>query len=454
MDKTQGLGSKMRTALEGIQRVRDSAARDRNIVYTSLLHHATLGLFRACYEELNKNAAPGVDKRTWQEYGASDLEAKLTGLRERVFSKTYRALPAKRTYIPKGNGGKRPLGIPAIEDKIVQNVVRHILDAVYEPRFKGFSYGFRTGRGCQEALDALYVAITERKVSYVLDADIKGYFDSIPHDALIGILEERVKDSRIIRLIRIWLKAGILEEGKVYRDEKGTPQGSVISPLLANIYLDYVLDQWTDEWRKRALGEVYIIRYADDFIICFQYKSDASIYLRALITRLGQYGLKQQEEKTRLLEFGRFAAENRKRRGQAKPETFDFLGFTHICGKSLKGKFKLVRKTISKRLGAKVKEIGQKLRQMMHWELKDMLDALKRVLKGYYNYFAERDNMRCMISLRYVVGRRLIHILRRRSQKARKVCTWDWFNKNVESYLPYPVAKEYPGVRFRRRLAG
>ena len=444
---------------EGLQRVQDLALRDKNLVFNNLLHHADLELFRFAFKQLRKGASPGVDQKTWEEYkgGSSkedreEFDSKLANLRERVFNGSYMPLPVRRVHIPKPDGNKtRPLGILAIEDKIVQMVVRLLIEPLFESIFAGFSYGFRPNRGCHDALDALYMCITRGKVSWILDADIKAYFDSIPHDKLIECVKHRLSDPRIITLIARWLKCGIMEGSELYDSTTGTPQGGIISPLLANIYLHYMLDTFTHEWRNtQSRGDVYIVRYADDFLVMFQYKGDAQAYLAKLKWQFGRCGLELQTEKTRLIEFGRFAAQNRKDRGQGKPDTFDFLGFTHICSKTLTGKFKLLRITIGKRLGRKLQEYKQNLKKMMHADINDIIDSLNRSLQGYYNYFAIHDNLCSLNILRYQVIRALYKTLRRRSEKARSTVTWAWMNTIVAPFILQPhVTHAYPSERFR-----
>jgi len=316
-------------ALCGLERVRQAAKRDSTVRFTALLHHVTVDLLRDSYHALKRDACPGVDEVTWREYG-ENLEAGLVDLHDRVQSGRYRAKPSKRIYIPKADGRQRPIGIAALEDKIVQQAVSQVLGAIYEEDFANFSYGFRPGRSPHNALDALWVAITQRQVSWVLDADIRSFFDTLDHEWLMKFVEHRVADPRMLRLIRKWLRAGVSEDGQWSATTVGTPQGSVISPLLANLYLHYVLDLWVKWWRKnRARGEVIIVRYADDFVMGFQHRDDAERFLQELRERMAKFGLEIHQDKTRLIEFGRFAIENRKRRGAGKPETLDFLGFTH-----------------------------------------------------------------------------------------------------------------------------
>lgn len=340
----------MRQTRPGLIRLREAAKRDSRLRFDNLLHHITVELLAEAYRNLNRRAAPGVDAQDWTSYG-SNLEEKLVNLCQRLHTNTYRARPVLRQWIPKANGQQRPIGITAVEDKVVQQALVWILEAIYENDFKGFSYGFRPGRSQHDALDAVYMAVTTRRVSWVLDADIKGFFDAVEHGWMMRMLKERIADNRLLALIERMLKSGVQEDGRWNRAEVGTPQGAVISPVLGNIYLHYVLDLWAHRWRKRtARGEVYIIRYADDSVLCFQHRSDGERFVRELKQRLAKFGLSLNEEKTRLIEFGRFAAANRHRRGQRKPETFDFLGLTHICARRRSdGKFKLMRITIAKR---------------------------------------------------------------------------------------------------------
>lgn len=443
---------------EGLLQVRELAYRNPELQFTSLLHHATLQVFEAAFCELQQNAAYGVDKVQWHDY-ANDkhFRENLANLRERVFNGTYKPLPVKRVYIPKQDGkSMRPLGIAAIEDKIVQNVVRIIIEPLYESIFQGFSYGFRPQRGCHDALDALYVCIVYHKVNYILDADIKGYFDSIPHGKLLSVIKERIGDPRILNLIKKWLNCGVLENELIAYSKTGTAQGAVISPLLANVYLHYVLDNWVVEWRKtQAKGEVYIVRYADDFIVAFQYKEDARKFWSDLEQRLGRYELQLQTDKSRLIEFGKFAGSHRIG-GMVGPkqgvETFDFLGFTHICSVTLNGKFKLLRKTIGKRLNKKIQEYKGKLKRLMHTKLENILMWLNRSLKGYFNYYAIHDNLDSLCKLRYFVICDLGKVLMRRSQKANKTVNWNYVFDKIAPLIPFPkVVHEYPIVRFRQK---
>src|SRR6202521_1050958 len=387
--------------------------------FTSLLHHVSADLLRASFHSLKRKAAPGVDGVTWQEY-ESDSENRLTDLHGRVHRRAYRAMPSRRVYIEKEDGRQRPLGVAALEDKIVQQAVVTILNQIYEEDFLGFSYGFRPGRSQHDALDALSYALLKKKVNYVLDADIRGFFDNLDHSWLIKFVEHRVADPRILRLIQKWLTAGVMEEGKWSEAKTGSPQGSVISPLLANIYLHYTFDLWVNVWRRKyAQGEVVVIRFADDTIAGFQYQTDADHFLENLRERLGKFGLELHPDKTRRIEFGRFAEQNRERRGEGKPETFDFLGFKHISGKNRLGLFTVRRKPIRKRMGAKLREIKQQLRQRMHDPVRQTGQWLKSVVQGYFNYYAVPGNIDSLSVFRDRLTGHWWQTLRRRSQKRR-----------------------------------
>ncbi len=442
---------------EGILRVRDLAIRCPELQFTSLLHHATMQVFEAAFYDLRHNASSGVDNVQWHDYQSGNLFEKLENLRKRVLDGTYSPLPVKRVYIPKQDGkSMRPLGIAAIEDKIVQNVVKMIIEPLYESIFQGFSYGFRPERGCHDALDALYVSIVYHKVNYILDADIKGYFDSIPHGKLLSFISRRVGDHRILNLINKWLNSGILENELVEYSKTGTVQGAVISPLLANIYLHYVFDTWANQWRNDfAKGEVYIVRYADDFIVAFQHKEDATAFWSELDQRLGLFGLQLQTDKSRLIEFGKFAGSNQVGKVVAPKqgvETFDFLGFTHICSVTLKGRFKLLRKTVSSRLRKKIQEYKDKLWHLIHVPLQDIISWLNRSLKGYYNYYAIHDNLDTLCQLRYFVIMSLGKVLMRRSQRAKKTVNWDFVFTKIAPLIAFPkVVHDYPIVRFRQK---
>src|SRR5262249_17151130 len=388
---------------QALERVREAARQRKKEKFTALLHHISINGLRMAFFALKRDAASGVDGLTWPTYEA-DLDRNLTDLHERVHRGAYRALPSRRVYIPKPDGRQRPLAVAALEDKIVQRAVAALLNAIYEEDFLGISYGFRPGRGAHDALDALCVGIHSKKVSFVLDADIRSFFDEISHEWLIRFVEHRIGDRRIIRLIQKWLKAGILEDGDIAVSDRGTGQGSVISPLLANIYLHYALDLWAVRWRRRqATGDMIIVRYADDFIAGFQHESQARRFLDEMRERLQEFALSLHPVKTRLIEFGRFAAERRRRRGLGRPETFNFLGFAFMWGKTRAGKFQLQRKTRRDRMQAKLREIKEVLRQCMHQPIPEQGKWLGRVVRGYFNYHAVPTNARALDVFRHHV---------------------------------------------------
>ncbi len=432
----------------GLDRVREAAREDGKLRFTALLHHVTTDLLRASYHSLKKQAAPGVDGVTWEEYGGG-LEARLSDLHGRIHRGAYRAQPSRRVWIPKADGRQRPLGVAALEDKIVQHAAGTVLNQIWEEDFLGFSYGFRPGRSQHDALDALYVGIVRKRVNWVLDLDIRAFFDKIDHAWLIQFVEHRIGDQRIVRLIQKWLKAGVMEQGRWHETEEGTPQGSVISPILANLYLHYVLDLWVNQWRKKqATGDVIIVRYADDAVLGFQYREEAERFLEQLRERLAKFGLELHPEKTRLIEFGRYAAERRKKHGEGKPETFNFLGFTHICGANHKtGHFTVHRKTIGKRMAAKLKEIRAQLRQRLHGSIGNTVAWLQSVVRGYFQYHAIPGNLAQMRSFRKDIARMWFRQLWRRSQRSQ--WTWERFNSRLEPLLPgLRVLHPYPDARF------
>lgn len=434
--------------MNGLDRIREAAERDRNLRFTNLMHHLTAELLRESYGALKRTAAAGVDDVTWQEYGEG-LESRIMDLHDRVQSGRYRAKPSKRVWLPKPDGRHRPIGIAALEDKIVQQGVVWVLNQIYEKDFHGFSYGFRPERSPHNALDAIWVGITQRKVNWVLDADIKSFYDTINHTWLMEFLERRIADPRMLRLIRKWLRAGVSEDGEWSRTEVGTPQGSVISPLLSNIYLHYVLDQWVAEWRKnKAIGEVIIVRYADDFVMGFQYRREAERFLGEMKERFDQYGLEIHREKTRLIEFGRFAEANRAERGEGKPETFDFLGFTHICSRTQKGnRFTIRRKTIAKRLRTKLKEVREAIIRRRHEPVPVLGKWLRSVIQGHLNYFAVPGNRKAVDRFRTESNRAWLFALRRRSQKSRNL-TWDRIKRLIKTWIPTAKTQHpYPNQR-------
>jgi len=421
-------------ALERIRKVAKERKKER---FTALFHHISIELLEEAFYELKENAAPGVDRLTGKDYEA-DLECKLEDLHDRVQRGAYRALPSRRVYIPKPDGRQRPLAVAALEDKIVQRAVAALLNAIYEEDFLGISYGFRPGRGTHDALDALCVGIHSRKVSFILDADIQSFFDTVSQEWLVRFVEHRIGDRRIIRLIRKWLKAGVMEDGVVTVSDRGTGQGAVISPLLANIYLHYVLDLWAVRWRQReATGDMIIVRYADDFIVGFQHESDARRFLDEMRERLQKFALTLHPEKTRLIEFGRFAAERRQRRGLGKPETFNFLGFTFICGKTRQGKFQIKRKTRRDRMHAKLKMIKEEMWRRMHQPIPKQGQWLWHVVRGYFNYHAVPTNARALDVFRHHVIDLWRRTLRRRSQKDR--ITWARMTQLADDWLPKPI---------------
>jgi RNA-directed DNA polymerase len=432
----------------GLDRVRQAAKGDKKLRFTALLHHVNIELLRSSYYRLKRQAAAGVDGVTWQDYG-DGLEARLAGLHGRIHRGAYRAQPSRRVWIPKADGRQRPLGIAALEDKVVQYAVVQVLNQIWEEDFLDFSYGFRPGRSQHNALDALYVGITSRKVNYVLDLDIRSFFDKVGHDHLEKFVRHRVGDERFVRLILKWVKAGVMEDGQWFETKEGTPQGAVISPLLANLYLYYVLDLWVHAWRTKAgRGDVIVVRYADDAVLGFQYREEAEKLLADLQERVRKFGLELHPEKTRLIEFGRYAAERRAKRGEGKPETFNFLGFTHICGTNHKtGYFMVLRKTIGKRMAAKLKEIRRKLRQGLHERTMDTTKWLKSVVRGYFQYHAVPRNEERLKVFRYEVLRMWWWQLRRRSQRTR--WTWNRFREKLGDLLPQvEILHPYPEVRF------
>ena len=428
--------------------VRKVARKDKRTRFTALLHHVTVDLLRVSFYALKREAAPGIDGVTWKEY-ETGLDEKLADVHSRIHLGTYRAQPSKRAYIPKADGRQRPLGIAALEDKVVQQAVGTVLSQIYEEDFLGFSYGFRPGRGQHQALDALWVGIMRKKVNWILDADIRSFFDHLSHEWLVKFIEHRVADRRILRLIQKWLRAGVSEEGKWSKTEVGTPQGAVASPLLANVYLHYVFDLWVKHWRKhQATGNVMVVRYADDIVAGFEHRADAERFLQEWKDRLQKFGLELHPDKTRLIEFGREAAENRKQRGEGKPEVFDFLGFTHLCGTTRKtGRFIVKRKTIRKRLSAKLGELKEELRRRWHQPVVDVGKWLRSVVQGYFNYHAVPGNMDSLNTFRAQVIWRWYRALRRRSQ--RDQMSWARFWPLVDRWIPSAkILHPHPNVRF------
>jgi RNA-directed DNA polymerase len=432
---------------QALGRVRQAARQRKKERFTSLLHHVDSAMLRTAFYAIRRDAAPGVDGMTWTAY-ERDLDRRVEDLRARVHAGTYRALPSRRSYIPKEDGSKRPLAVAAIEDKIVQRAVAALLSAIHEEDFLGFSYGFRPKRGQHDALDALIVGISSTKVSHILDADIRSFFTEVSQQWVVRFLEHRIGDKRIIRLVQKWLRAGILEDGVVTIEEKGTGQGSVISPLLANIYLHYVFDLWAERWRRReATGDMIMVRYADDIVVGFQHKSDARRFWDAMRDRLREFSLSLHPEKTRLIEFGRFAAMNRKRRGDCKPETFKFLGFVLICDKSRRGAFRIMRKSRGDRMRAKLREIKEALRRRWHRPIPETGKWLAQVVGGYFAYHAVPTNSPALSAFRYHTLVLWHRQLCRRSQRAR--LDWTRMTKLADEFLPKPgILHPWPSVRF------
>ena len=438
----------------GLHGVREAARKDSTLKFTALLHHVNEACLTEAFFNLKKTAAVGIDGVTWHEY-ERNREANIVDLHDRIHRGAYRARPSRRSWMPKPDGRQRPLGIASLEDKIVQQAVLWVLQSICEQDFLGFSYGFRPGRGQHDALDALSVAITSKRVNWILDADIEGFFDAIDHAWLIKFLEHRIGDRRILRLIRKWLRAGISEEGQWSKTTVGAPQGAVISPLLSNVFLHYVFDLWIEWWRTyRCHGDVVVVRYADDFVIGFEHQHEATACLEELRTRFATFGLKLHDGKTRLIEFGRYASERRERRGESRPETFDFLGFTYKCARTRKdGRFTIHRHTIAKRMRATLQAIKAKLRKRMHRPLGETARWLRRVVRGWLNYHAVPSNSHRICRFVDEVTRHWLHAIRRRSQRGRKRWTWERMQRLARRHLPRPrIVHPYPDKRFRARL--
>lgn len=434
------------SALTFLERIGQRARKDKEEKFTTLLSHLKVPLLREAFMSLRKRAAAGVDGVTWSEY-AERLDERLLDLQDRVHRGSYHPQPVRRTYIPKTGGGERPLGIPTLEDKIVQQAARMVLEPIYEAQFLGFSYGFRPGRSQHDALDALAEAI-HRKVSWVLDADIRSFFDTIDHGWMQQFLEHRIGDRRMVRLLMKWMRAGVMEQGELRASERGTPQGGIISPLLANIYLHYALDLWVRSWRKKhARGALYFVRYADDFVTAFRYEEDARAMHAALAARLAKFGLELHPDKTRVLRFGRFAREQAARHGQ-KPETFVFLGFTHISGRTREGRFQLKRTTSRKKRGAKLAELREQIRRRRHHPVLHQWRWLKSVLRGHYRYYAVPTNYRALKGFYQAVWDAWHRSLQRRSQRGR----WTWAQRlkfDRRHPLPPPrILHPWPEQRF------
>lgn len=443
-DRTQGRIN----VSSGLAGVRKLARENKTLQFTALLHHVTVKQLGESYLQLKRNATPGIDEMTWQQYG-EDLADNLKHLHEKVQTGKYRALPSKRCYIPKADGSQRALGIASLEDKIVQHSIAIVLNAIYETDFLGFSYGFRPDRNAHGALDAVAVGMKIKKVNWVLDADIQGFFDNLNHEWLLKFLRHRVADKRVLRLITKWLRAGFSDAGKWNATIKGCPQGSVIGPLLSNIYLHYTLDLWVQLYRtKKVKGDILCVRYADDFILGFQYKGEANDFLYHLKQRLNKFGLPLQAQKTKLIRFGRYAKQQRKELGESKPETFEFLGFTHICAEThINHKFVVKRHTSKKRMRATLQSIKTELMKRRHAPVVRTGKWLNRVVRGYFNYHAVPGNLKILNSFRREVSLNWLKSLRRRSQRSRM--TWNRFAKLVNLFIP-PLRRvhDYPHVRF------
>ena len=435
---------------QALGRIRQAAKQRKKETFTTLFHHISVELLRLSFFEIKKDAAPGMDGLTWQDYEAG-LDRNIEDLHDRVHRGAYRAQPSRRLYIPKPDGRQRPIAIAALEDKIVQRATAAVLNTIYEEDFLGFSYGFRPKRSQHDALDALVVGISSTKVNWILEVDVRSFFDEVSQSWLTRFLEHRIADPRILHLIQKWLKAGILEDGVVTVSDKGTGQGSVISPLLANIYLHYSLDLWAERWRRReATGDMIMVRYADDTVVGFQHEDDARRFWDAMRDRLRTFSLTLHPEKTRLIEFGRFAAKNRTLRGLGKPETFKFLGFTFICTKSRKGTFQLRRKSRGDRMKAKLLEIREALRERRHVPVPEVGRWLAQVVTGYFAYHAVPTNSPALHAFRYHVVILWHRQLCRRSQRAYLV--WERMAKLADEYLPRPrILHPWPSVRFAVR---
>jgi RNA-directed DNA polymerase len=430
-----------------LERIRQAARKDRKQRFTSLLHHVyEVERLRAAYLATKRDAAAGIDGETWQHYG-ENLEANLQDLSARLARGAYQAKPVRRAHIPKADGRLRPLGVPTLEDKIVQRAVAEVCNAIYETDFLGFSYGFRPGRSPHQALDALTVGITRTKVNWVLDADIQDFFGTLAHEWLVKFVEHRIGDKRVVRLIQKWLNAGVLEDGKRVRSEVGTVQGGSISPLLANIYLHYVLDLWARRWRKKqARGDVVIVRFCDDFVVGFEHREEAERFLTELRERLAKFGLGLHPDKTRLIEFGRFADKSRRERGDGKPESFNFLGFTHICGKTRQGTFTVLRQTMRKRWQAKLQAVRTELKRRLHVSIPEVGAYLRAVITGHNRYYGVPMNGPALEAFRVAIARIWLWALRHRSQRSRM--PWTRFREFVKRWLPQPlICHPYPGQR-------
>src|SRR6476619_6602838 len=438
------------TVSHALRRIRQAARQRKKEKFTALFHHVSIDHLEEAFFELKENAAPGADGLTCRDY-EQHLERNLEDLHARVHRGAYRALPSRRVYIPKPDGRQRPIAVAALEDKIVQRATAAVLSAIYEEDFLGFSYGFRPGRSQHDALDALIVGISSRKVNYILDADIRSFFTEVSQQWVVRFLEHRIGDKRILRRVQKWLRAGVLEDGIVTVEETGTGQGSVISPCLSNVYLHYVFDLWAARWRRReATGDMIMVRYADDIVVGFQHEIDARRFRDAMRDRLREFSLSLHPDKTRLIEFGRHAARNRETRGLGKPETFPFLGFVLICGKSRRGDFQIRRKSRRDRMRAKLREIKEGLRQRWHVPIPETGKWLGQIIAGYFAYHAVPTNSAAIGAFHYHVSVLWHRGLGRRSQKAHLV--WPRMAKLVDEFLPRPrILQPWPNVRFAVR---
>lgn len=439
---------------QALARVREVAKNRKDEKFTALWHHVCdVERLREAYLGLSRTAAAGVDGVTWTQYG-ENLQANLEDLSGRLHRGAYQPEPVRRVYIPKSDGRQRPIGVPALEDKIVQRATVEVLQAIYETDFRPFSYGFRPGRSIHDALDALAVGIDRMRVNYVLDADIRGFFDAINHEWMIRFVEHRIADPRVVAHVQKWLRAGVLEDGQVAETEKGTPQGGSVSPLLANVYLHYVFDLWVQRWRTReARGDVIVVRYADDFIVGFQHEHEARRFLVELRERLREFELELHPDKTRLIEFGRYATERRERRGEGKPETFDFLGFTHICGKDRKGRFSLRRHTSRKKLRAKLAELKKEIALRAFRNHREVGPWLRSVVQGHYNNYGVPLNLRALARFRNATVRLWLRAVQRLSQRTRM--TWARMKRLATRWLPSPrITHPYPNQRLAVSIRG
>jgi len=434
---------------QALARIRQATRQKPGVQLTALWHHVySVDTLREAFYGLNRKAIAGVDGETWVTYEVG-LEANLRDLSDRLKRGAYRAPPVVRTYIRKTDGGQRPLGMPTLEDKIVQRASVTVLNTVYEENFLNFSYGFRPKRSPHNALDALYMGLQARKINWVYDADIQGFFDAIDHEWLIKFIEHRIGDRRVIRHVKKWLKAGVMEDGAWRESDNGTPQGGSVSPLLANIYLHYALDTWVQRWRKKhAQGDMIIVRFADDFVVGFQHKRDAERFHAALTVRMARFALTLHPTKTRLIEFGRFAASNRKGRGEGKPDAFDFLGFTHICSQTREGKFAIRRQTIAKKLRAKLHDVYAKMQRRRHWTIPEVGRWLGSVVRGHCQYYGVPGNFAKLKAFRQAVLRLWQLAIRRRSQKSR--ATWSRVYRLADRWIPHVhIMHPYPSARLR-----